>query len=349
MAAPSDLEIVAFDPATASDAERRAVHSIVASIELEQLPDDQPIPYEEWIEDESREMPLLRTRRRWVARLGPATVGYAASTEEHEGNTHLAWADISVVAAQRRQGIGTELLRAVVAAAHSAGRTSVGLNARDDADGAIAFLTKFGLTPRIREHHNRLLMSDLDVPMLQSWVDRASMRAGGYDLAMWDGPTPEELLEPFARVTEVMNTAPTEDLDWRDERVTPEQLREREQRRVDVGIDWWNVCAVERSTGHFAGFTQMFFTKWRKERAFQGGTAVDPPHRDKGLGRWLKAAMLLRILDEKPEVEKVDTWNAGSNEPMLGINHALGFAPIEVWVGHQADIDVVTKHLEEAR
>jgi hypothetical protein len=55
--------------------------------------------------------------------------------------------------------------------------------------------------------------------------------------------------------------------------------------------------------------------------------------------------MLLRVLAERPDVEKIDTSNAGSNDAMLSINHALGFRPIERWTGYQNDVDVIAKHL----
>ncbi|HEX2865247.1 MAG TPA: hypothetical protein VHN99_11815, partial [Deinococcales bacterium] len=44
-------------------------------------------------------------------------------------------------------------------------------------------------------------------------------------------------------------------------------------------------------------------------------------------GRWLKAANLLRVLQVRPGVRVVDTYNADSNGPMLGINLEMGFRP----------------------
>jgi hypothetical protein len=67
---------------------------------------------------------------------------------------------------------------------------------------------------------------------------------------------------------------------------------------------------------------------------FQGDTGVRPDHRGHGLGAWMKAVNHLRLADERPDVEWVQTWNADSNEPMLRINRALGFAPVQrfdVW------------------
>jgi len=52
---------------------------------------------------------------------------------------------------------------------------------------------------------------------------------------------------------------------------------------------------------------------------------VHPDHRHRGLARWVKAAMLLRIRDERPATTALRTSNAWSNAPMLAINDALGF------------------------
>jgi len=43
----------------------------------------------------------------------------------------------------------------------------------------------------------------------------------------------------------------------------------------------------------------------------------------------LKATMALRLVSERPEVRSISTGNAGSNAPMLSINHAMGFRCVE--------------------
>jgi GNAT superfamily N-acetyltransferase len=68
-------------------------------------------------------------------------------------------------------------------------------------------------------------------------------------------------------------------------------------------------------------------------------TMVHPHHRGLGLGRWLKAAMLERILEHRPEVAFINTHNADSNQPMVDINVELGFRPVlmlNVWQGDLA-------------
>ena len=38
--------------------------------------------------------------------------------------------------------------------------------------------------------------------------------------------------------------------------------------------------------------------------------------------------MIKRLMADFPEVKRIDTFNAGSNEPMLNINIAMGFGAI---------------------
>jgi GNAT superfamily N-acetyltransferase len=87
------------------------------------------------------------------------------------------------------------------------------------------------------------------------------------------------------------------------------------------------LCAVDDATGRFVGYTELGFWPWDPHKGNQGDTGVHPAHRNLGIGRWLKAAMLQRLLRERPEVRYVTTGNAGSNRPMLAINVALGFRP----------------------
>lgn len=64
-------------------------------------------------------------------------------------------------------------------------------------------------------------------------------------------------------------------------------------------------------------------------------------HRGCGLGKWLKAAMLGRVLRERPEAKEIRTGNADSNAPMLAINHRLGFKPYFAGTKWQVEPELV--------
>jgi GNAT superfamily N-acetyltransferase len=74
-------------------------------------------------------------------------------------------------------------------------------------------------------------------------------------------------------------------------------------------------------------------------------TGVFPQYRNKGLGRWLKAAMLDKVIKERPQVKYVRTGNADSNAAMLKINTELGFKPYMATALWQVEMEKVIGYL----
>ena len=100
-------------------------------------------------------------------------------------------------------------------------------------------------------------------------------------------------------------------------------------------------------TGRFAGYTQVLWNPNRPEIISQGMTGVFPEYRNRGLGRWLKAAMLDKILAERPQARFVRTGNADMNAPMLKINNELGFKPYIAEVVWQVETEKVAEYLSQ--
>ena len=322
------VTIEELDPATLDDGALAQLAELSTIEERALARDDPPVEVAEEA-DELRVRPAFEERFLWVARgadgqlLGRATL----DVEHREENRHLAEIALVVRHEARRRGLGRRLLDVAGERARTAGRTTlIGWSAAGS-DGAAA-PRALGAEGVLVERISRLRTADLDRALLEAWVARAPERAAGYSLVAWDGTCPDELLERFGAVMAVMNTAPRGDIDMEDEVFTPELIRDFEASMERKGTTIWTVAARHDATGELAGFTALFFPKHRPWQAEQGDTGVHPGHRNKGLGRWLKAANLLRLLDERPEAQVVDTGNATTNEPMLNINVALGFRPL---------------------
>ena len=146
---------------------------------------------------------------------------------------------------------------------------------------------------------------------------------------------------------QVMNSAPRDDLDVEDFKWTPEMIRERDEILVKRGDEHWTMYVREKATGAIAGYTDIFLVKSNPEVAFQGDTGVFPQYRNLGLGRWLKAAMLEKLLRDRPQVKRVRTGNADSNAPMLKINHELGFKPYKTYSAWQIELARVNEYLQQ--
>jgi mycothiol synthase len=144
-----------------------------------------------------------------------------------------------------------------------------------------------------------------------------------------------------------MNQAPRDRLDVEDDHITPEKLRQVEELILAMGTERWTMYVREKTTGELAGFTEVFWNPNRKHLVEQGDTGAFSQYRNLGLGRWLKAAMLEKIIQERPAVDLVRTDNTDSNAAMLRINHELGFKPYlsECW--SQVETEKVLAYLDK--
>lgn len=206
-------------------------------------------------------------------------------------------------------------------------------------------MKRIGAEVGLATHMNELNVADLNRNILRQWQERPKERAGDFELGLWEGRYPEAELEAIAEMRQSINAMPTDDLDIGDIRWTPEQLRSIDDSIEARGMERWTMYVRDPASGKLAGFSEMLWEPSQPYLAQQGDTAVSTSYQNRGLGRWLKAAMLEKLLTERPGVQKVRTGNAHSNEPMLKINTELGFRPVMTELIWQADTKNVADYL----
>jgi mycothiol synthase len=255
------------------------------------------------------------------------------------GQDHVLMAQVEVLPSCRRQGLGRLLLDRSARVAQRRGLRLMMGRTRDNVPSGAAFCARFGAEPAMVGEENRLDLRGVDVGLVDQWIADGEAGAPGYELVFVDGRTPPDLADRVAQVLNVMNTAPREGLDLGDVQVTPELVRHYEDAAAARGDSQWAYYAAEHSSGQFVGLTEIRIRPDLPDRVYVGDTGVDPAHRGKDLGKWLKAAITRRILDELPAVRWVITWNAGSNDAMLAINRRLGFRAVTIGTTWQIATD----------
>jgi GNAT superfamily N-acetyltransferase len=241
-------------------------------------------------------------------------------------NAHLVFTLIGVRADARRRGVATALLAAVVEFAQDLGRTSLILGCDHRNAAADAFAASLGADLAFEGHVNRLTIADVDRGEMQRWVDASHP---DYRLE-WvpDGEYPDEWLADMARLRGVLNNdAPMGDLPVQQRTISFDELRADDRRQTAYGNTRWTLVARHVPSGEAVGYTEVLLTDRDSRHVFQGATAVEGKHRGYALGRQLKATMFLRIVRDVPHAQYIRTFNADSNEPMLAVNHAMGFEP----------------------
>ncbi len=244
-------------------------------------------------------------------------------TPEYDSNRHLFWADIYVRPDARRQGVGSSLLAVLLQLMDAHGCTVLGIGTEDPS--GYAFLKWLGAEARFSGAENRLKLADVDWSMVDRWVAEGSQRSPHTTLETYDGPLPEAMWEDFApQLTILLNTVPLEDLDHGTEVVTPDHMRDFYE-RLKITDERLHTMITREPDGTISSVTDTSWEPHRPTIVEQRFTGVRPDARGRGLGKWIKAAMLLHLRKLYPEAEWVATRNAGSNAPMLAINKTLGF------------------------
>ncbi len=252
---------------------------------------------------------------------------------EYITNKHLFWANAYVLPARRLRGIGATWLPVLdrLMAAHSC--TVAGFHA--DQDAGHGFLKWLGAEPKLTEIESRLKLSEVDWAMLDRWVDEGGRRSPQTKLEIYDGGLPEAMWPEFAvQRSTLLNTIPFEGLDVGKIIVTPERIKE-----------WYAHAALAKEVVHdvmtrepdgvISGMTDITWAPHRRTLIYQQFTGVLPSARGRGIGKWIKAAMLLHVRELYPDAEWVVTDNAHSNGPMLKINRTMGFKAYRTGVEYQ--------------
>ncbi len=215
----------------------------------------------------------------------------------------------------------------------------------DEKDG-MAFIQAIGAQVAQRWRESRLYLDQVDWEMLEAWVRDGHARSPDTTLRFFTNHVEGALVEEYCELLqEVANQEPRGDLDIGDEFITPEILDERVGSFFKAGGTLLRAVTQEKD-GRLSGLTTMGYLRDEKTMIHQYMTGVKDIHRGRGLGKWLKAAMLLRVREEYPQVKVVITGNATSNAAMLSINERLGFRLYREGVEAQMPINDVRAHFE---
>ncbi|MEP6752851.1 MAG: GNAT family N-acetyltransferase [Candidatus Dormiibacterota bacterium] len=325
----SNLSPAAVDTKTAPRDFWERYHAYRRLRQAETRPED-PVKPDDLVEKEMKHDEPFDIRYRYaLVRDGVLVSWFTASTAKpgtpgYESNRHILWADASVHKDHRRHGIGRSWIPLAVELMDRHGCTTLSMGTEEMPGHA--FFKWMGADARFGGAENRLALRSADWPMLRRWAEDGPRKSPTTKLEIYDGHLPEQMWDDYCpQFSTMLNTMPWEQLDHGDIVVTPAHMKDWTERLDEQGAKEHTMLTRELN-GVISGITDMSYApSWKPGTIHQGFTGVRSDARGRGLGKWLKAAMLLHVHELYPQVEVVSTENAGSNAPMLGINKKMGF------------------------
>ena len=265
----------------------------------------------------------------------------------YEEKKDEAVVEVEVLQPYRRTGIGLRFLQKALELADEYDRSLL-VGHTEEEDGKV-FLKAIGAKFARTSRQSRLPFESMDWEMIERWAEEGPSRSPGTSVLWFGNRLDEQYLEAYTKLfNEVFNDAPRDELETGDLTITPETLREWEA-KFDASGGRAILAVAREADGALSGMTEMGYWPEQETMIHQFLTGVSRPYRGRGLGKWLKAAMLLRVRKEYPQVELVVTDNATTNAAMLAINTRLGFKHHKEWESVQIAREDFRRWLESKR
>jgi GNAT superfamily N-acetyltransferase len=252
-------------------------------------------------------------------------------------NLDLSWIELGVHPDHRRRGIGSTAMDLAFELIRDLGRAKTGWFGWDGEQTRGFAAARDSETKSVavcRRQH----LHELEPGLADRLYAESLPHAAGYELLRVPGRVPEDLLPAFLEATAAINDAPRDALEYEDEVFSPERHRAFEEAQEASGFRVYRVLARCLGSDEVAGVTSVSVDGETSTHGHQLDTSVVRAHRGHRLGLLLKTDMMRWLAEAEPLLETLDTFNAESNDHMVGVNERLGYRVMARELQYQDDL-----------
>jgi len=163
------------------------------------------------------------------------------------------------------------------------------------------------------------------IELINDWFKTYTEKFENYELRHYED-IPDDLLNEYCSVlTGLRYDMPTKSEASKRE-ADPTELRKREEHNKKN--NWYTYRYLVFDEGKLIGMTNLSLNKNKPEIMYQNMTGTLKKYRRKGIGKWMKSAMFLRLIKEFPSLESIDTRVDPENIGSIELSRKMGFENI---------------------
>jgi GNAT superfamily N-acetyltransferase len=272
---------------------------------------------------------------------GDRLLGYCVAWFPLLDNLDKCWFDLHVDPPARRHGVGRALLGELERRAEADRRSILLTDSKIPTSERVTHPYRLFAEACGYELSNVEVVRHLPLPVpeerLRGWADEAAERHQGYRVETYVDEFPDELAESLCVLLgQLAVDAPTGLVDFEEETMTPERLKERYVTVAAMGRSLFETVAISPD-GVVAAQSTLAVATGDGPDVFQWGTFVHREHRGHRLGLAVKAANIRAVQEAHPDKLRITTQNAETNDYMVSINKQMGFEAVEdsaEWIKH---------------
>ena len=264
---------------------------------------------------------------------------------EQEQNLDFAYIEITVHPNYIQRGIGKLLFRKLIKCAlkHDKRKLTTFILENVNNGKTEAWLKKLNVKHVSTEISNRVYKADINFEWIEKTLQRKFptdyhfseiCKATKLDKIQNDSEFRSNLAD-FQ--TEVFNNIPRGDSDKKDTIVTPKDLLDGGKASKCNPWDTFEVYAFDKKK--IIGTSETYFPKNEPVKDVGTGlTGIRKAYYKQGIASFMKAKVVKYFIDNHPDFEYLFTENSNVNEPMLKINHNIGFKEHFRWLQYEGTV-----------
>ncbi len=317
----------------ADDALMSRMYAVVVAVRSHERPHFVPAPEAAAVAD-LRHIDPGESTHLWGIWADGTLAGVLTAWLTLHDNLDTVWAQLDVHPDHRRHGHGTRAIEHLVDFARANGRTRMVMDSHYPADRADdhpyrIFAERNGFRLGQTEIVRRLMLPVADDLLAKIAQEARAAYQGRYRVEAFRDVPRDLWASLCACMNRVGADAPSGEIDWEPETLTPERYSgylalDRQTGRVRL-----TAVAIDERSGEVVAFSELALPPGNT-RAHQWGTLVLAEHRGHGLGQAVKVANLIALQADYPDRIDVITSNAHDNPWMVSINERLGFRAVEL-------------------